>query len=115
MAGGGLLILEGIESSNDAIRNKYGHSVRGIFRRLAKTNIVTRNEAYAAFLMVADATLPDPTRGKSHEEDYGANIFKFPYRHIQRGWPNEWVDQEYAEPILRTVVPVLEKILAQNI
>lgn len=115
MAGGGLLILNGIENSNDAIRKKYGHSVRGIFIQLAKANIIQKAELYAVLTVVEDARLPDPDRGKSHEEDYGANIFKFPYKHIQRGWPNEWVDEEYAETILETAVPVLEKILAQNI
>lgn len=112
MAGGGLLILEQIEADNDAIRNKYGHSVRGIFERLAKADVVTDKDADDIFTVVVDANLSERSRGRKYEQDYGANIFKFPYKHMQRGWPTDWVDKEYAETIFQKVVPVLQKMLA---
>ena len=110
MVGGGMLILKEIETSNDDIRHKYGHSVTGIFEQLVKANIVTDEDADIIIIVVANAH--KTSTHKRHDQDYGANIFKFPYEHTQLGWPTDWVDKEYAEPIFQKVVPVLQKILA---
>ena len=113
MAGAGLLILKGVERSNDDIRHKYGHSIKGIYGKLRELDYVTEDEADAIYIVLADMTFePKPGGRKRYEEDYGANVFKFPYAAFNRGWPEEWVNEQYVEPIIKATVPVLRKILA---
>lgn len=112
MAGAGLLILNGIEHSNDDIRHKYGHSIKGIYGKLYELEHVTENEADAIYIVLADMTFePKLDSSKKYEKDHGANVFKFPYAKFNRGWPEEWVDKKYAEPIMKATVPVLRKLL----
>ena len=112
MTGAGLLMLNGVEHSNDDIRHKYGHSIKGIYGKLCELEHITEDEADAIYIALADMTFePKPDSGKKYEKDHGANVFKFPYAKFNRGWPEEWVDEKYAEPIMKTTVPILRKIL----
>ena len=112
MAGAGLLILNGVERSNDDIRQKYGHSIKGIYGKLCELEHVAEDEADAIYIVLADMTFePKPRSRKKYEQDYGANVFKFPYAKFNRGWPEEWVDEKYIEPIMKNTIPVLRKIL----
>ena len=113
MAGAGLLILNDVEQSNNDIRRKYGHSIKGIYGKLCKLEHITEDEADAIYIVLADMIFEaKPDGRKKYEQDYGANVFKFPYAKFNRGWPEEWVDEKYVKPIIRGTIPALKKILS---
>lgn len=114
-----LLRIYGIAETEREIFNTYRHSIKGKYNALNENPDVTEltsDIAADVFLLVSDSANKENSKKPDTDQDYGANIYKWKYDDVAEElcnlWPHEWVNQTHAQPILKTSLPAIEKLIA---